>query len=607
MHKSYTQFKKAVVIGVALLIVSPVLLFGQVRVEGPKLLEIQQQYHRGEMDIETAALEQFRVLYEPEALQNGEKNIEKCATPAHSFLHRHRHELSEQTLNKIEAYQSENLSSKSTQAQQSYISPSGKFEVFYYTEGDSAVSLVDDDANGIPDYVDWVADAADSSYSHEVLNLGFTDPIPSDAVYRINIEDMGFYGETRPSLSEPAGTYFRLDNDFVGFPDNTDPAGQQKGALKVTVAHEFKHAIQFAQNQWTSPAGSLNWSEMDATLMEEVVYDDVNDYYHYIKTGLYSKNPNSYSIFYSPNSGTPGAYWHVSWMIFYSEAFGYDLLRDIWQLIEVENDLGIDEALVLALPNYGSDFATAFVQNHLWHYASGSRASDDDYGFSEKEFYPYSNVEASYSMVPVAEIDIESVNTLASRYYEVTPSENDYGPIDVAVDFDSTQVGLGLLFYLKSGETVELLATGTDKQQVYLPSTIHWEEIERLGIVVSNFSNNVKTKNLMLQFGKSGKLVDIRDPKYADLPENVTAFQNYPNPFNPTTNISFELSRTATVRLEVFDIMGRKIQTLANETLRLRSRPYVYEFNGNGLSSGMYIYRLRIDNEVYTKKMLLVK
>jgi hypothetical protein len=196
---------------------------------------------------------------------------------------------------------------------------------------------------------------------------------------------------------------------------------------------------------------------------------------------------------------------------------------------------------------------------------------------------------------------------MASRYLEVIPSENDYGPIEVAVDFDSTQVGLGLLIYLKSGETVELVATGKDKQQVFLPSTYYWENTERLGVVVSNFSSNVQTKNLVLQFGKSGNLVDIRDSEYADLPESVSAFQNYPNPFNPTTNISFELSRTSRVTLEVYDIMGRKIQTLANETLRMRSRPYIYEFNANGLSSGMYFYRLRIDNEVYTKKMLLVK
>jgi len=61
------------------------------------------------------------------------------------------------------------------------------------------------------------------------------------------------------------------------------------------------------------------------------------------------------------------------------------------------------------------------------------------------------------------------------------------------------------------------------------------------------------------------------------------------------------------VSLEVYDIMGRKVQTLVNETLNPRSRPYEYTFNATGLSSGIYIYRLKIGNEVVTKKMTYVK
>lgn len=607
MHKVRNQIKKAAFALGMMLTLGPVLAFGQVRVEEPKLLDIQQAYQRGEIDVDRAVLEQFRMLYKPEAFQQDERLIEKCATPAHMFLHRHRDEISEQTRKKIEEYEAEKAMSSNILAEESYISPSGKFEIFYYTSGDSAVSLEDNDGNGIPDYVDWVAEAADSSYRHEVLNLGFKDPIPSGSVYRIVIEDMGFYGETRQSSPEPAGTYFRLDNDFVGFPDNTDPEGQQKGALKVTVAHEFKHAIQFGQNNWQSPSGDLDWIEMDATLMEEVVYDDVNDYYHYIKTGLYSENPNSNSIFFRPSSSIPGAYWHVSWMIFYSEAFGNGLFRDVWELIEVQNDLGIDEALTSVLPNYGSDFATTFVQNHLWHFASGIRKGDDDYGFDEKEFYPYSNVEASYSMVPEEGIIIENVDRLAARYYEVTPSANDYGPIEVAVDFDSTQVGLGLILYKKDGEMQELLDTGENKGQIYLPSNIDWTEIKKMGIVVANYGKSTQTRDLKLQFGKNGNPVNIKDPAYADLPETIKVFQNYPNPFNPETIISFEIPRPAFVTLEVFDIMGRKVQTLVNGNLDVQADPHSVSFNASGLSSGVYIYRLRIDDLVFTKKMTLVK
>ncbi|HET8866512.1 MAG TPA: MXAN_6640 family putative metalloprotease, partial [Gracilimonas sp.] len=509
---------------------------------------------------------------------------------------------------KIENYEAVRLSSKSKLAEESYISPSGKFEIIYQTSGPDSVSQTDNDGNGVPDYIDRVAEAADSSYRHEVLNIGFADPIPSGATYKVYVENdlpRDAYGYTDPSMSSPGGTFIVIESDFNGFPPNTHPDGNQIGAIYATMAHEFKHAIQYVQNNWQGQSGSINWTEMDATLMEEVVYDDVNDYYNYIKNGLYSENPNYNSIFFNPNNGTPGAYWHVSWMIFYSEAFGNGLFRDVWELIEVQNDLSIDEGLTSVLPNYGSDFATTFVQNHLWHFASGPRAGDDDYGFGEKDFYPYSNIEASFLSVPEAEINISSVNRLAARYYEVTPSANDYGSIDVAVDFDSTQVGLGLILYKKDGEMLELLDTGENKGQVYLPSNVDWTEIEKMGVVVTNHGKDTQTRNLTLQFGKAGNPISIRDPKYVDLPDSYQVYQNYPNPFNLTTNINFELPRRSFVELEVYDMIGRKVQTLANENLEVGF--YSIPFNARGLSSGVYIYRLRIDEMVYTKKMTLVK
>ncbi len=105
--------------------------------------------------------------------------------------------------------------------------------------------------------------------------------------------------------------------------------------------------------------------------------------------------------------------------------------------------------------------------------------------------------------------------------------------------------------------------------------------------------------------GKTGNAIPIRDPDYANLPKQVKIYQNYPNPFNPETNIDFELPRPAFVELEVFDITGRKVQTLTSEFYRLGS--YSIPFDAAGLSSGIYIYRLRIDDVVLTRKMTLVK
>ncbi|MFD2531366.1 T9SS type A sorting domain-containing protein [Gracilimonas halophila] len=603
MHKVRNQIKKAAFTLVAMLTFGPVLVFGQVQTERPKLLDIQQSYQRGEIDVDRAVLEQFRMMYEPTNLKDGQKLIEKCATPAHMFLHRHRNELSEQTRSKVEEYRKSRIKSSAMLAEESYISPSGKFEVIYYTSGGDSVSLEDNDNNGTPDYVERVAEAADSSYRHMVNTLGYPDPIYGNTnPYPVYIESMGgIYGFADYGFERnlAADTFIAINNNFDGFPDNTHPAGITVGAIYVTMAHEFKHAIQYIQNNWSGESDL--WLEMDATLMEEVVYDNVNDYYNYIYNF-------SSDLFSSPSTSLiPGSYEDITWALFFEEYIGPDFWVEVWERIEAQPSIQFLEAVDDELSSRGYDFDEEVVRSYMWHFVSGSRSGNDGYGFEEKEFYPEANTEASFFSVPNEEVLIRNIKPMASRFLEVSPSENDYGPIEVAVDFDSSQVGLGFLIYLKSGETVELLATGRDKQQVFLPSTSYWEDIERLGVVVSNFSTDVDTKSLLLQFGKSGRLVDLRDPEYADLPESVSAFQNYPNPFNPITNISFELSKTSKITLEVYDIMGRKIQTLANETLKLRSRPYVYEFNAKGLSSGVYIYRLRIDNEVYTKKMTLVK
>ncbi len=81
--------------------------------------------------------------------------------------------------------------------------------------------------------------------------------------------------------------------------------------------------------------------------------------------------------------------------------------------------------------------------------------------------------------------------------------------------------------------------------------------------------------------------------------------QNYPNPFNPSTRIIYQVAATSNVKLEVFDMLGRKVATLVNE--RKEAGEYPVIFNAQNLSSGVYFYRLQTDKFTQTKKMMLVK
>ncbi len=91
----------------------------------------------------------------------------------------------------------------------------------------------------------------------------------------------------------------------------------------------------------------------------------------------------------------------------------------------------------------------------------------------------------------------------------------------------------------------------------------------------------------------------------AAVPSSFSLDQNYPNPFNPTTVVSFQLPVVSKVRLVVYDILGREVATLVNETKQPGT--YTLNFDGSALASGVYIYRLNAGQYVQCRKMLLVK
>jgi hypothetical protein len=93
--------------------------------------------------------------------------------------------------------------------------------------------------------------------------------------------------------------------------------------------------------------------------------------------------------------------------------------------------------------------------------------------------------------------------------------------------------------------------------------------------------------------------------KTGNLPGQFALEQNYPNPFNPSTVVRYQLPLASNVRLVVYDLVGREVSTLVNE----REGPGSYEvkFDGSGLSSGVYFYRLTADNLVQTRKLVLLR
>jgi len=91
----------------------------------------------------------------------------------------------------------------------------------------------------------------------------------------------------------------------------------------------------------------------------------------------------------------------------------------------------------------------------------------------------------------------------------------------------------------------------------------------------------------------------------SNLPKEFSLEQNYPNPFNPNTKISYQLPENSLVEIKVFDILGREISTLVNEFQNAGS--YKINFDASDLESGIYLYKIKTEKFVQTRKMILVK
>jgi hypothetical protein len=88
-------------------------------------------------------------------------------------------------------------------------------------------------------------------------------------------------------------------------------------------------------------------------------------------------------------------------------------------------------------------------------------------------------------------------------------------------------------------------------------------------------------------------------------PAKFKLSQNYPNPFNPVTTISFAIPQSGNIRLAVFNILGEQVAELVNEFLEAGT--HTINFNAEELNSGIYVYKLKVNGIVQTKRMMLIK
>lgn len=253
----------------------------------------------------------------------------------------------------------------------SFVTPKGWFRIHYKKTGYDA-PLYD---------LNELARAADSSYNYEVNILGYKAP-PDDGTeggdkrYDIYIQNLGTgnYGYTEQEKNTGKNTYTCftvIDNDF-GQGVNTHGID----GARVTVAHEFHHAIQLGNYGFFDQ--DIFFHEITSTAMEEFVFPDIDDYIYYI--GTYFRNPQKSFSSTSIDAG----YSRAIWNLFLRERFGVNIIKRIWELMPSERAL---KAMAYAINEKNSSFKVEFNTFGVWTYFTGGRSIPNKY-FQESSKYP---------------------------------------------------------------------------------------------------------------------------------------------------------------------------------------------------------------------------
>lgn len=166
----------------------------------------------------------------------------------------------------------------------------------------------------------------------------------------------------------------------------------------------------------------------------------------------------------------------------------------------------------------------------------------------------------------------------------------------------------------------ELNNTGFDVERNQDPNAVNHNR-EKIGFVKGNGTVNTislynyEDKNLQagkyryrlkqIDYNSNYEYHYLNNDVEISAPKKYNVSQNYPNPFNPVTKIGYEIPVNSFVKLIIYDVLGKEVKTLVNETMK----PGIYEvmFGGTDYPSGVYFYRLSADSFTESKRMLIVK
>ncbi len=474
---------------------------------------------------------------------------------------------------------------------QTYISPSGHFRVHYQTEGYNAIPNYDRNQNGTPDYLEFVAYSFDRAWAIEIDSLGFQPPPDANGnprttydIYCVNLAGSELYGYTAfdpqqdiaalPGLNFTSDIYLSTQFSFVVYEGVTDPAIRDSLAIAVTAAHEFNHALQLGYRIWGKVRSDglldtpdLWFIEATATYMEEVVADQVNDYYQYL--------PDFFTTTHLSLTHTPDParyirrlYGEVVWFIQMGELWGKTITRRLWERVKTVVPA---QALREEFQQRHRTMGEMLAQLATWMYYCGTRAAWQSY-FPEAEHYPTTPVQiwnAFTSPSNVTNTMTIALQTNAFSYIHIASPSPQEAWFTIHPEPLPFRTG-GVLFK----DNPHLFTAGSLNKVVLAPGETTAFAVIRAGEMTNQLTQADVTAELRPFPGEDGMKV---------FPVQI----NFPRGMNTLSVAPIEGEGT----IQLFSAQGRKVLDIpftgAKGVLSLSLLPWQHQ-----LASGVYVVRV---------------
>ncbi len=480
----------------------------------------------------------------------------------------------------------------------SFVSPHGFFRI-HFTKSDFPNYIPDNLRSNIPAdqlqkykelYLDSLGIALDSAYNFEVNYLGYPPP-PSDGTaggdgkYDIYIERISDYGGTYPET--PIGgvdstytSYMEISNDYSGY--YTDGIN----AARVTVAHEFHHAIQIGNYIYRYDLDGYFY-ELTSTSMEHFVYPAIHDYYNYLPYYFYHTQ-NSFT-----QNGTGEEYALAIWNIFLKDKFGYGIIKKQWELMTRMRAI---RAISNSLTDYNTSFGAEFGEFGVWTYFTNYRTVRGKY-FENASQYP---------IVRPRETILFNSSPLNTQGY-TEPLTNTFLSIH-RPSGNTTEAPDSLCIIITNSD----ISSGIDSNysSIYFAYNLYSSNTDGSYLLTDNYFYSFSTNqpalwligailnNEVLVVGQTGV---------------VNSGYVYPSPFNYKNNYSLHIpvkyNTSGFAQLNIYDITMKLVYSASKKISNDNGKQVLFwnalSNNNEKLSSGVYIYVIKSGDNITKGKLVI--